>query len=205
MTSEGASPQRTQGAAPGPGRDASSVAEHYKQDKMARELGWFASFSVAFAFVSIATGIFTTYGSVLKSSGPLGHLDVADRGGWPARGRVPARLAGSADPGDRLCLSVGFAIGQPGIRLDHRMDFVHLLGDRRRRGRLHGRLNGPAVPVRLRGHRRLGLRDHRDHHGHAGAAGRPVDAVDRAGEQLRGDRQNWSAWSRWSCCCSSSG
>lgn len=40
--------------------------------KMARELGWYASFSVAFGFVSIATGIFTTYGSVLDSSGPRG-------------------------------------------------------------------------------------------------------------------------------------
>ncbi|MET9658370.1 amino acid permease [Streptomyces sp. NPDC006510] len=39
---------------------------------MVRELGWYASFSVAFGFVSIATGIFTTYGSVLASSGPRG-------------------------------------------------------------------------------------------------------------------------------------
>ncbi len=40
--------------------------------EMARELGWYASFSVAFGFVSIATGIFTTYGSVLATSGPRG-------------------------------------------------------------------------------------------------------------------------------------
>ena len=72
MTSEGASPRRTEGAAPGQGGDASSVAEHYKQDKMARELGWYASFSVAFGFVSIATGIFTAYGAVLNTSGPRG-------------------------------------------------------------------------------------------------------------------------------------
>ncbi|MEU3298060.1 amino acid permease [Streptomyces longwoodensis] len=39
---------------------------------MARELGWYASFSVAFGFVSIATGIFTTYGAVLSTSGPRG-------------------------------------------------------------------------------------------------------------------------------------
>ncbi|MFB7211727.1 APC family permease [Streptomyces sp. NPDC056255] len=39
---------------------------------MARELGWYASFSVAFGFVSIATGIFTAYGSVLATSGPRG-------------------------------------------------------------------------------------------------------------------------------------
>jgi amino acid transporter len=37
-----------------------------------RTTGRFASFAVAFAFVSIATGIFTTYGSVLVSSGPMG-------------------------------------------------------------------------------------------------------------------------------------
>ena len=39
---------------------------------MARELGWYASFSVAFRFDSIATGIFTTYGVVLNTSGPRG-------------------------------------------------------------------------------------------------------------------------------------
>jgi amino acid transporter len=43
----------------------------YKQE-LKRETGKFASFAVAFAFVSIATGIFTTYGSVLNSSGPAG-------------------------------------------------------------------------------------------------------------------------------------
>ena len=72
MTSEGSSPRRTEGAAPGQSEDASSVAEHYQQDKMARELGWYASFSVAFGFVSIATGIFTAYGAVLNTSGPRG-------------------------------------------------------------------------------------------------------------------------------------
>lgn len=39
---------------------------------MKRELGWYASFAVAFGFVSIATGIFTTYGSVLSTSGGRG-------------------------------------------------------------------------------------------------------------------------------------
>lgn len=43
----------------------------YKQE-MKRELGWYTSFAVAFGFVSIATGIFTTYGSVLGTSGPIG-------------------------------------------------------------------------------------------------------------------------------------
>lgn len=39
---------------------------------MERSTGRFASFAVAFAFVSIATGTFTTYGSVLITSGPAG-------------------------------------------------------------------------------------------------------------------------------------
>ena len=42
------------------------------ESAMERSTGKFASFAVAFAFVSIATGTFTTYGSVLNSSGPLG-------------------------------------------------------------------------------------------------------------------------------------
>jgi amino acid transporter len=42
------------------------------EDTLERSTGRFASFAVAFAFVSIATGILTTYGGVLKSSGPLG-------------------------------------------------------------------------------------------------------------------------------------
>lgn len=55
-------------AAPGP---ATNPGSGYKQE-MGRELGRYASFAMAFGFVSIATGIFTTYGSVLNSSGPRG-------------------------------------------------------------------------------------------------------------------------------------
>lgn len=39
---------------------------------LAKDLSAFTLFAVAFGFVSIATGIFTAYGSVLVSSGPLG-------------------------------------------------------------------------------------------------------------------------------------
>src|SRR5438270_8456900 len=42
------------------------------QQEYKRELKRFASFAVGFSFISITTGIFTTYGSVLISSGPLG-------------------------------------------------------------------------------------------------------------------------------------
>src|SRR5258708_20290748 len=43
----------------------------YKQE-FDRSLRRFASFAIGFSFISITTGIFTTYGSILKSSGPLG-------------------------------------------------------------------------------------------------------------------------------------
>lgn len=43
----------------------------YKQE-MSRTLKKFASFAIGFSFISITTGIFTTYGSVLTTSGPLG-------------------------------------------------------------------------------------------------------------------------------------
>ncbi|GAA1666709.1 amino acid permease [Mycolicibacterium murale] len=48
------------------------VAQFGYTESLERSTGRFASFAVAFAFVSIATGIFTTYGSVLGSSGPMG-------------------------------------------------------------------------------------------------------------------------------------
>lgn len=48
------------------------VAQFGYTESLERSTGRFASFAVAFAFVSIATGIFTTYGSVLNSSGPMG-------------------------------------------------------------------------------------------------------------------------------------
>ncbi|MFC4120392.1 amino acid permease [Nonomuraea zeae] len=52
--------------------DSDGLARFGYEQSFERRTGRFASFAVAFAFVSIATGIFTTYGSVLNSSGPLG-------------------------------------------------------------------------------------------------------------------------------------
>lgn len=49
----------------------SPTAENYG-DELKRTISPFQSFAVAFGFVSIATGIFTTYGAVLNSSGPMG-------------------------------------------------------------------------------------------------------------------------------------
>ena len=43
----------------------------YEQE-FRRELKRFASFAIGFSFISITTGIFTTYGFVLINSGPLG-------------------------------------------------------------------------------------------------------------------------------------
>jgi amino acid transporter len=43
----------------------------YRQE-FDRTLRRFASFAIAFSFISITTGIFTTYGSVLISTGPVG-------------------------------------------------------------------------------------------------------------------------------------
>ncbi|WP_326643679.1 amino acid permease [Streptosporangium sp. NBC_01755] len=64
----------TQYSPPAPGNQESgaSVEEFGYKQAMTRGTGRFASFAVAFAFVSIATGIFTTYGSVLNTSGPAG-------------------------------------------------------------------------------------------------------------------------------------
>lgn len=42
------------------------------QQEFRRELKRFTSFAVGFSFISITTGIFTTYGSVLNWGGPLG-------------------------------------------------------------------------------------------------------------------------------------
>lgn len=53
-------------------RPSSQVTDFGYSQAMQRGTRAFASFSVAFAFVSIATGIFTTYGAVLQSSGPAG-------------------------------------------------------------------------------------------------------------------------------------
>lgn len=42
------------------------------QEEYKRTFRRFASFAIGFSFISITTGIFTTYGSVLVSSGPIG-------------------------------------------------------------------------------------------------------------------------------------
>ena len=56
----------------GAASDSAELSRFGYEQALERRTGRFASFAVAFAFVSIATGIFTTYGSVLNSSGPMG-------------------------------------------------------------------------------------------------------------------------------------
>lgn len=54
-------------------RSGDQVLERYGYaPQFRRELKRFASFAVGFSFISITTGIFTTYGSVLNWGGPLG-------------------------------------------------------------------------------------------------------------------------------------
>jgi amino acid transporter len=49
-----------------------SLQKYGYQQEFRRELKRFASFAIGFSFISITTGIFTTYGFVLINSGPLG-------------------------------------------------------------------------------------------------------------------------------------
>lgn len=54
-------------------RQDDTVLQNYGYEQVFdRTISKFASFAVAFSFISIATGIFTTYGFVLQSGGPLG-------------------------------------------------------------------------------------------------------------------------------------
>ncbi|MGC9666113.1 amino acid permease [Planosporangium sp. 12N6] len=70
-------PQRPVESAP-PGPPVSDAAadtsiEHAGyQQQLARTLGKFESFAVAFSFISVTTGLFSTYGTVLGSGGPAG-------------------------------------------------------------------------------------------------------------------------------------
>jgi len=51
---------------------SAQVGEEGYHAQFERTLGKFESFAVAFSFISITTGLFATYGSMLASSGPVG-------------------------------------------------------------------------------------------------------------------------------------
>src|SRR5215470_18642253 len=52
--------------------DESVLEQFGYRQQFQRAFRRFASFAIGFSFISITTGIFTTYGPVLLSSGPLG-------------------------------------------------------------------------------------------------------------------------------------
>lgn len=56
-------------ARPASGPSSNHQSQH---DRLKRDVTAFQSFAVAFGFVSIATGIFTAYGAMLSTSGPMG-------------------------------------------------------------------------------------------------------------------------------------
>lgn len=43
-----------------------------EQAMLKRSLGGFQVFAISFAFISVAVGVFATYGQMLQSSGPIG-------------------------------------------------------------------------------------------------------------------------------------
>ena len=62
----------TRGHDPTDQQDDAVLGKYGYEQVFERTISRFASFAVAFSFISIATGIFTTYGFVLQSGGPLG-------------------------------------------------------------------------------------------------------------------------------------
>lgn len=42
------------------------------QPELRRSLGSFQAFAISFAFISVAVGVFATYGAALRSAGPVG-------------------------------------------------------------------------------------------------------------------------------------
>lgn len=63
---------RTRHHTPTDRQDDAALRNYGYEQVFERTISRFASFAVAFSFISIATGIFTTYGYVLQTGGPLG-------------------------------------------------------------------------------------------------------------------------------------
>jgi amino acid transporter len=60
------------GAPPRTSEGSPDLSRFGYEQSFERSVSRFASFAIAFAFISVTTGIFTTYGAVLNSSGPVG-------------------------------------------------------------------------------------------------------------------------------------
>ena len=114
------------------------------QQEFRRELKRFASFAIGFSFISITTGIFTTYGFVLINSGPLGIWT------WPLVivGQLFVSLVfatlGIPDAACRLFVPMGIASGKSQSWVAHWLDILYLLDCRRSCGRLCSILNCSA-------------------------------------------------------------
>ena len=55
-----------------PARPAASAPRPPDQPTLARTLGGFQVFAISFAFISVAVGVFATYGNMLQTAGPVG-------------------------------------------------------------------------------------------------------------------------------------
>ena len=150
-----------------------------------RTLKRFASFAIGFSFISITTGIFTTYGVSAEFVGPARHLDLADRHRRPARRSPGLRRPGGAHAAGRLHLPVDVAPGQPACRLAGRLVHVRVSDRRCGRGRLCGRLDRGSRAVRLRGHDGQRLVRDRCRHPRAVPAHHVLDALVGAHQQRR--------------------
>jgi len=70
------------------GRDDALLKRYGYEQVYERTISRFASFAFAFSFISIATGIFTTYGYVLQTGGPMG---IWTWGSSPESAGAPSR------------------------------------------------------------------------------------------------------------------
>jgi len=67
------SPDHTALAKPAPSDDDDALVQRLGyHPRLARSLGWGESFGVGFSFISVTTGIFTTFGFLLATAGPRG-------------------------------------------------------------------------------------------------------------------------------------
>jgi hypothetical protein len=142
-----------------------------------RTLGGFQLFAISFAFISVAVGVFATYGIVLNKAGPVGiWLWVVAAVGQTLVALVVAQFAA------RIALSGssyqwGLAAGQPEDRLVVRVADVLVSGDGR--GRNGQRIGQPSVHAVIRN---TGKRGHgaADDGGDLDRAGRTGDCLDAA-------------------------
>ena len=157
----------------------------YRQ-QFVRSLRHFESFAVAFSFISITTGIFTTFGFALTTGGPRAIWTWLIVVAGQALVALDLRLARRPGAAVRLLLPVGLPAGQRARRLVARLDVVRVPVDRHRVGRLR------AGPGRVPAADRPGVHADQRGAGDARGAGPPgradhlVDPDHHPGQQHRG-------------------